>query len=118
MYQEGISTYQAGEDLAVNRRVKIESGTTTDPPEVIYADAGEAFIGITVISASDGYKISVRPANIRGTVEAVAADTFDRGADLYGAVDGKVSDTVSGSIIGIAVEAATAADQTVQIQLV
>ena len=102
-------TFTAGEALLPKRRVKIESGTATTPPEVVYADAGEQHIGITGNdSTADGSAVSINPINATGTYEGTAADSFAIGATLYGAVDGKISDTSSGSAIGIALEAATA----------
>lgn len=114
VYTIGGRTFQAGEDLESYRRVKIESGTTTTPPEVIYADAGEAAIGITMDSADDGEAVAVRLFTDSGTFIGMAADTFSVGATLYGAADGKISDTSSGSAIGVAAEAATAAGDIVE----
>lgn len=111
VYNIGNRTFQAGEDLEENRRVKIESGTTTQPPEVIYADAGEAYLGLTMAAADDGESVAVQ---VR-TYLAVAADTFSIGATLYGAADGKVSDTSSGTAQFIALEAATAAGDIVEV---
>ena len=102
-------TFTAGEDLLPKRRVKIETGTTTDPPEVIYADAGEQHIGITGNeSTDDGDAVSIQPINATGTYEGTAKTALARGAVLYGAADGKIDDTSSGSAIGITIEAATA----------
>ena len=102
-------TFTAGEDLLPKRRVKIETGTVTDPPEVIYADAGEQHIGVTGNeSTADGDPVSIQPINATGTYEGTAKTALVRGAVLYGAADGKIDDTSSGSAIGIAIEAATA----------
>ena len=103
----GHKAFQAGEDLIDKRRVKIESGTVTDPPEVVYADAGEQHIGTVIGSVSDGEKVTIRLRTVGGSYEGVAAEAFVRGATLYGAADGKVQDTSSGSAIAVAIEAAT-----------
>jgi hypothetical protein len=103
----GLRTFIAGEALGENIRVKIEGGTTMDPPEVVAAGAGEQHIGVTQFAVADGTPVTVKITATPGTVEVVAADSFSRGAVLYGAASGKVSDTASGSSIGIAVEAAT-----------
>jgi hypothetical protein len=110
----GLRTFIAGEDLGENIRVKIESGTTMDPPEVVAAGAGEQHIGVTQFAVSDGTAVTVKITATPGTVEVVAADSFSRGAVLYGAASGKVSDTASGSSIGIAVEAATATGDIIE----
>jgi len=110
VYNEGGKTFTCGEDLLVNRRVKISTGTTTTPPEVIYADAGEAYAGITLSNEASGDKISV---NVR-TYLVVAAAAFAVNATLYGADDGKVSGTESGTAQFIALEAATADGDVVE----
>lgn len=107
-FNTGNRSFTAGEALIDKRRVKIESGTVTDPPEVVYADAGEQHIGMVVGSVADGEIVTVKLINVSGTVEGVAAGAFARGATLYGAADGKIDDASSGSALGIAVEAATA----------
>lgn len=111
----GRRTLLAGEDLAANRRVKIESGTVTTPPEVVYADAGEQHIGVTEFAASDGDPVTIRLITAPGTVEISAADSFSVGATLYGAANGQISDTSSGSALGIAAEAATAQNDLVEV---
>lgn len=113
-YTEGVLTLQAGEALAAHRRVKVESGTVADPVEVVYADAGEQHIGTTEAAAADTTYVAVRPRNMDGSVLVTAAGAFSRGATLYGAADGKVDDTSSGTAIGIALEAATADGDVVE----
>lgn len=108
-------TFTAGEALLPKRRVKIESGTTTSPPEVVYADAGEQAIGITGNeTTADGDLVSLQPSNATGTYECTASEAFAINATLYAANDGKISDTSSGSSIGLAVEAATADGDVVE----
>ena len=111
----GIITVTSGEALASKRRVKIKSGTTTTPPEVEYADAGEQHIGITEYAEAIAKSLAVRTRTHPGTQEATAAGAFSVGAVLYGAADGKVDDASSGSAIGIALEAATADGDIVEI---
>src|SRR6056297_1437911 len=116
-YTSGPVTFQAGEDLAQYRRVKLKSGSTTTPLEVEYADAGEDFIGITMDNADDSDLIAVAPLCREGTFLVAAADTFASMADIYGADDGKVSDTASGTAYFKALEAATAAGDIVEVIL-
>ena len=94
-FNEGPLTYQAGEDLEAYRRVKIESGTTTNPPEVVYADAGELCHGVTMESAKDGDPILVKELNAGGSFLVEAGEAIVEGADCYGANDGKLSDSVA-----------------------
>lgn len=114
MYNEGILTFQAGEALVAHRRVKLEAGSTTTPPEIVYADAGEQHIGTTQRNAADGEMVAVKLRNFPGSEEVEAAGTFAYLATLYGADDGKIDDAASGSAIGVAKEAATAAGDVVE----
>jgi len=111
---DGPKTFTAGEDLEIYRRVKVESGSTKNPPEVIYADAGEQAVGITLEAVDDQDTVSVQLFTKDGTLFGVAADTFSYAATLYAAADGKISDSSNGSAIGIALEAATAAGDIVE----
>ena len=113
-FVNGPKTFLAGEDLEAYRRVKIKSGTTTAPPEVVYADAGEAFIGLTTESAASGDPIAVDSITKEGTFFVTAKEAFAFGATLYGGDDGKVQDTSSGSAFFIALEAATADGDVVE----
>lgn len=103
----GIVTFKAGEDLEARRRVKVETGTTNDPPEVVYADAGEDYIGVTEYAVNDGDMVAVKMCNAPGVfeVECLVDSEIARGTVLYGAADGRLSDASSGSAQGIALEA-------------
>jgi hypothetical protein len=98
-WNNGIKTFKAGEALEARRRVKIESGTTNDPPEVVYADAGEDYEGITEYAVADGEMVACKLKNAPGTfeVECLVDSAIARGTVLYGADDGMVSDASSGS---------------------
>lgn len=109
-----IITMLAGEALLAKTRVKIESGTVTSPPEVVYADQGEQAIGVVEYDVADGDYVAVKMIMWGGTLEGVANDSFSIGATLYAHDDGEISDTSSGSAIGIALEAATAASDIVE----
>lgn len=106
MYNNGIKTFLAGEDLEARRLVKIENATATDPPEVVYADAGEDAIGVTEYAVDDGDYVSVKMFNAPGTfeIECLVDSAIARGDSLYAANDGMVSDNSSGSVVGIALE--------------
>lgn len=116
MWNEGKKTFKAGEALEANRRVKIESGTTNDPPEVVYADAGEAYIGVTEYAVADGDMVAVKLKNADGTfeIECDIGTAIARGATLYGAADGKVSDTVSGTAQFTSMQAAGANNEHIE----
>ena len=109
-----VITLTAGEALTAKSRVKIETGTTTTPPEVVFADQGEQAIGVVEYAVADGDLVPVRMIMWGGTLEGIANDTFSIGATLYAHDHGEISDTSSGSAIGIALEAATAASDIVE----
>lgn len=114
VWSEGPRTFLAGEALEAHRRVKIKSGTTTSPPQVDYADAGEACIGTTLAPAKAGESVAVKMLNDNGARLVTAADSFAIGAVLYGANDGKVTDSASGSAQFVALEAAEANNDVVE----
>lgn len=101
-------TMTTGEAIEAFRRVKISGAT------VVYADAGEAGIGIAQAYAASGAAVCIREHHHGGTFKGVAAGTFAVGATLYGAADGTLDDTVVGSPIGYALEAATAAGDIIE----
>lgn len=116
-YTDGPVTFYAGEELAAYRRVKLETGSVTTPLEVVYADAGEDFIGITLDNAEDGDLVTVQPLCKDGTFLVEANEPFDALDDLYGAANGRVADTSSGTAYFKALEAATAQGDVVEVIL-
>jgi len=101
---ESPMTFPANEDLLLYRRVKFTAASRN----VEYADAGDWFVGITQESAVQGRPISVKDKKDGGTKICTAAAAIALGADIYGANDGKVSTSVSGVIIGKALQVAGA----------
>ena len=109
-YTDGnFKTFTAGEALAKFRRVKYSSST------VVYADAGEEWIGTTLFAAASAAQVTVKLRNGSGTHIVTAAGTFAEGAQLYGADDGKVDDAAAGQVFGIALEAATASGDEIEV---
>ncbi|WP_295451915.1 hypothetical protein [uncultured Thiodictyon sp.] len=111
----GYRAFLAGEALAVSRRVRIADASSTMPPTVVYADAGEQHIGVTTQAAASGSFTNARLRTVSGTVEIEAADSFASGAVLYGAADGKVSDSANGSALAQAIEAAGSGGAIVEV---
>ncbi|MBF0308122.1 MAG: DUF2190 family protein [Magnetococcales bacterium] len=105
-YQEGVGSFVANGALTRGRRVKATAASSTRQVEV--AGAGEQHIGVVEYDAADGANVAVRMRNHNGTHFGVAADSFAVGAVLYGAAAGKLSDSSSGSAIGVAISAAGA----------
>lgn len=116
-YNEGIKTFKAGAAIGNKQRVKIESGTVTDPPEVVVAGLGENCIGVAEYGVADGEDVAVKLRNFPGTqaVECVVAAAIARGTVLYGAAAGTVSETSSGTAEGTAMEAADATGDIIEV---
>jgi len=102
----GSKAFIAGENLEAFRRVKLSAGSGT---QVEYADAGEAFIGVSAAKGLIGEMISIDLKHTGRTFKMEASGAIAVGGSFYGALDGKISATVSGSIQGRNLEA-TAAD--------
>jgi hypothetical protein len=114
-YNNGIRSFTANGALTQYQRVKQSAGSTTTPPQVEAAGAGEQHIGYVEYDAADGSVVSINLINNSGTKQAIAAGAITQGAVIYGAAAGTVDDASSGSAIGIALEAATAANDVIEI---
>lgn len=88
------------------RRVKLTAGSGT---LVEYADAGDAFIGVSAARALQGEMVSIDLKQTGRTFKMEANGAITVGSSFYGALDGKISATVSGTAQGKNLEA-TAAD--------
>ena len=117
MSQENLGgkAFVAGEELEAYRRVKLSAGSGS---QVEYADAGEAFIGITAAKAVQGDFVTVNLQTTGRTFKMVAAGAISVGGSFYGAADGKISATVSGSIQGKVLEASASDLEVVEVLLV
>ena len=100
----GIKAFIAGTDLEAYRRVKLSGGSGGDT--VIYAQAGEACIGITAKKTASGDFVSVTLRDPGQTLKFTASKTISAGAAFYGSADGKISDVASGASLGTLLEAA------------
>ncbi len=114
--ESGPVTFTAGEAILAYERVKIESGTVTNPPEVVAATANDRSVGYAQYGAADGDLVSVRVPG--GTGYAIVNKAVSEGAPCYGGAAGKVSDTVTtAALLGHFMEAAAAVDDVVTIYM-
>lgn len=111
MYSLGIKTYFATEALEAYRRVKLSATSGY----VEYADGDNPGIGFTLAPAALGEQVSVQLRSFNGTVQLEAAGAIALGGDVYGAADGKIEDVVGSNLIGIALQAATAAADVIEV---
>ena len=72
---------------------------------VEYADAGDAFIGVSAARGLLGEMVSIDLKNTGRTFKMEANGAIAVGGNFYGALDGKISATVSGAIQGRNLEA-------------
>ena len=107
--------FVAGTDLEAYRRVKLSTNSGT---QVEYAVAGDPFIGITAARANSGEMVGVDLKETGRTFKMVANGAISVGGNFYGAIDGKISATVSGSIQGRVLEAAASDGEVVECILV
>lgn len=107
-------TFTAGAAIAKHLRVKISSGVLAAAGVGASDDTVE--IG-TLLDASfaSGDVRAVHLRNSGGTTKMVAAAAITAGAAVYGAASGKISSTSSGTAIGIAMEAAGADNDIIEV---
>jgi hypothetical protein len=114
MENEGIKTFTANGAIAAKTRVKLTAASTTTPPQVETAGAGEQHIGIAEYAAATGTLVAVRLRTYPGTHECVAAEAVEVGDPLYAAAGGMIKDSSDGTCIGIAIEQATVLNDIVE----
>ena len=96
----------AAEALAKYRLVRL-SGTER---QVVYADAGEAGIGVTRAATASGDPVGVVLVTKQGSLPVVASGAISLNALVYPALDGKVTATVTGAAVGRWISTAATAD--------
>jgi len=112
---ERTKTFTAGAAIGENLRVKISSGVLA----VAGVGASDEPVEIGTMEApsfASGDKATVVLRSAQGTVKMVAAAAITAGAAVYGAASGQISSTSSGNQIGIALEAAGAANDVIEVQ--
>lgn len=112
--ESGVVTFTANGALSAKVRVKLTSASTTYPPQVEVAGAGEQHIGITEYAAADTALVAVRLRTAPGVHEGIASEAISVGSVVYGAASGKIKDTSDGTAIGICMEEATANNDIVK----
>jgi hypothetical protein len=111
-YNESPKAFIAEETIARYSAVKLTTGKAT---YVSVAGSGEASIGFADEAASSGENVAVRLKTTGMTFKAVAGEAFVEGATLYNGASGRVVDTSSGTARYLALEAADAAGDVVEV---
>jgi hypothetical protein len=110
-YVDGnTKAFEAGEAIAVNLRVAVQS-----TGKVLLAGAASVAAGVAITpSFADGDDVTVRLRTASGTQKMVANGAITRGAAVFGAAGGKVAS--SGSVfVGTALQAATADNDVIEV---
>lgn len=104
--------FVAGGAIGANILVKLSAGV------LAVAGASEVPIGVTEQAAfAAGDVISVRLLNSCGTIEMTAGAAITAGATVFGIANGKIDDAdpSSGVKVGVALEAATANGDIIEV---
>ena len=103
-------TFTATTALAPHLRVKLTAG------KLVAAGAADNDLGVLAarVLAADA-QAAVVPRNAEGTVRMVAADAITQFALVYGAAGGKIDDVANGNLVGMALDAATADGDYVEV---
>lgn len=107
-------TFTAGAAIAQYLRVKLSSGKLA----VAVAGVTDEPVELGVIRDASFADLDVRAVLLRssgGTTPMVADGAISQGVAVYGAAGGKVSSTASGNAIGIALEAAGADNDIIEV---
>lgn len=103
-------SFVASAAITKHSRVKLSSG------KVAAAGIAEDWIGTAEDAAfADGDMVAVRLRTAQGTQKYIAAGAVTAGARVYAAASGKIDDTVSTELVGIALEAATANNDIIEV---
>ena len=112
---DGLKCFLATEAMLAYCRVKL---TSASGEYVEYADQTDAEIGITQHAVAAGGEVTVALIHGGRTFKCLASEAMAVGATIYGAADGKVSDTNSGvGAIGVALQAASGAGSIIECRM-
>lgn len=107
----GLKSFTTAEAITQYARVKINSSGL-----LLEADADDKGIGTAQIAAASGEVCTVRLWTKQGTHKMVAAGGFSLNDVVYAADEGLIDDALTGGVaVGRALEAATAANDVVEV---
>jgi hypothetical protein len=111
-YNEGCKAFIANETIARFNTVKL---VTSTGDRVAVAGSNEANIGFADDAVTSGEYVTVRLKSTGKTFKALAAGAFAVGAALYNHAAGTVDDGSGGTQRYVALEAAAAAGDVVEV---
>ena len=107
----GVKPFTAENAIAIHQAVKL--GTAAG--EVDVAGATDPVIGFAKQTVAAGDPVSVELLTKPGTIRAIAAAAITKGDTVYEAAAGRVSTSAGSFKLGVALEAAGAAAQIIEI---
>lgn len=112
--ETATKTFTAGAAIAAYRRVKLTSGKLAIAGLGVVDEPVE--IGtVEHATFADGDAVAVRLRGATGTCKMVASEAISVGDVVYGTSNGRVRASASGDPLGIALEAATALDDVIEV---
>lgn len=118
MYNEGKKAFDTSAAVVAKRVLQLASAGTVSHNT---ATATNSVIGVSEYAAASGDMVGVVLMTIAGTVEVTAGAAIAKGNDVFAAADGKVTVLPVGAgtyrRIGLAVEAATADGDVIEVML-
>lgn len=110
----GYRTFVAGGALGRHLRVKLTTGKLA----LAGVGATDNLVELGTLedaAFADGDVCNVSLRNKQGTVKMVAGGSITAGASVYGAANGKISTTASGSPLGIALTGASGDNSIIEV---
>ena len=108
--QKGSQTYPSNSALAEGLRVKLSSGY------LVAAGAEDRELGnMDTLALSTDSVGAVIPAHVEGSIKMVANGAITQYSDVYAAADGKISTTLGGNYIGVALNASGADGDLIEV---
>jgi hypothetical protein len=111
-YNTGLKAFIASEAITRFYAVKLASASGT---EIAVAGSNEANIGFADDTVASGEYVTVKLKSQGQTFKAMAGGGFAAGAALYNMASGKVDDTSGGTQRYVALEAATADGDIIEV---
>ena len=111
-YNTGFKAFIAYEDIDRHLAVKLTSSTGD---YVSVAGSNEASIGFADETVASGEYVTVKLKNMGGTFKATASAAVTAGAALYNQASGKVSSVSGGTQRYVALEAADADGDVIEV---
>lgn len=110
---DGVRTFEADEAISSQYLLVKLSGDN----KISVAGVGDAPIGVARNVAADGDQLGVYLLNKQGSIKMKASGAISQNAAVYAGASGKITATVTGRKLGVALDAATADGDLIEVLL-